>query len=97
MQKLADASALAGALEISACAGTPNCSAMQTAAQTAVTENGVSSTSLKNCAARSGTTLQMTVNNPPCMLSSDPNVGNRNYVETVVYKRWPPSSRRYLV
>lgn len=39
MQKLADAAALAAALELSACGSTPDCSALTTTAQNAVTEN----------------------------------------------------------
>jgi Flp pilus assembly protein TadG len=89
MQSLADASALAGALELSACAGTASCSSMQTAAKTALMENGFSSTLLQNCAASSGTTLQLTLNNPPCAISSDPNAGNSRYIETVVSQSVP--------
>ena len=84
MQDLADASALAGALELSACAGTSNCTAMQTAAKAALTENGFTGSLVINCATRTGTKLEITLNNPPCALSSDPNTGSSNYVETVV-------------
>lgn len=84
MQEVADASALAGALEISACAGTSNCNSMQTAAKAALTENGFTGSLLTNCATRTGTKLEITLNNPPCAISSDPNTGSINYVETVV-------------
>ena len=40
LQIAADAAAVAGALEIQSCGGTKNCSAMQVAAQDALTENG---------------------------------------------------------
>ena len=86
---MADASALAAALEVSACAGNANCSAMQAAAKDALTENGFASTVLTNCAARSGTKLELMVNNPPCAVSIDPNSGNSNYVETVVSEPVP--------
>jgi Flp pilus assembly protein TadG len=89
IQTMADAAALAAALEVPACAGTTNCAAMQTAAKGALTENGFSSTVLTNCATRSGTKLELTVNNPPCALSSDPNSGNSNYVETIVSEPVP--------
>ena len=84
MQNLADASALAAALELSACAGTSDCSAMQTAAKAALTENGCTASLLTKCATRSGTKLELTMNNPPCALSSDPNTGSSSYVETIV-------------
>lgn len=84
MQMLADASAMAGALEISACAGTANCAVLQTAAKDALTENGVSSTLLTNCATSNDATLHVTVNNPPCAVSGDPNKGSSSYVETIV-------------
>ena len=84
MQNLADASALAGALELSACAGTSNCTAMQTAAKAALTENGFTGSLLTNCATHTGTKLEITLNNPPCALSNDPNTGSSSYVETVV-------------
>ena len=52
MQMQADAAALAAALELNACAGSTNCAAMQSAAQAALTENGVQVDSLgTNCAA----------------------------------------------
>ena len=85
MQNAADAAALAGALELVACGSTANCEAMQTAAQDALTENGLpGSTVLTNCATNSNTKLTITVNNPPCALSGDPNKGSNNYVEVVV-------------
>ena len=85
LQNAADAAALAGALELRAYGATANCSALQTAAQDALTENGFTgSTLLTNCAARNGTSFQITVNNGPCALAGDPNSGNTSYVEVVV-------------
>jgi Flp pilus assembly protein TadG len=74
LQTLADAAAIAGALEISACNGTAKCSAMTTAANYAfTTENS----------APTGATL--TINNGPSALgTNDPNNGKINYVEAVV-------------
>jgi len=88
MQAAADAAALAGALEISQCGGTADCSAMTTAAQKAVSENGFGSPNLlTQCASNGNTTLTLILNNGPCFLgstSADPNYGNTDYVEAVV-------------
>lgn len=85
LQNMADAAALAGALEVAACNGSTNCAALQTAAQDALTENGFTGSALlTNCASRSGTKLEISVNNAPCALSNDPNKGNTSYVEVVV-------------
>lgn len=85
LQNVADAAALAGSLEIAACGTTANCSAMQTAAQDALTENGFTgSTLLKNCATSTSSKLTITLNNPPCAISTDANKGNDSYVEVVV-------------
>jgi hypothetical protein len=84
MQSAVDAAALAGALELSACGSTTDCTAMTTAAKQAVLENGLTvATPLTQCTgAASGLTLW--VNNGPCELgsaSADPNYGNSKYVE----------------
>lgn len=88
LQTAADAAALSGALELSACGGSSGCSTMQTAAQQALVENGLTgSTLLTQCATRPANALSLTVNNGPCYLgstASDPNYGNAKYVETVV-------------
>ncbi|WP_161570869.1 pilus assembly protein TadG-related protein [Granulicella sibirica] len=85
LQNAADASALAGALELSACGAAANCAAMRTAAQAALTENGLTASSLLvNCATGNTLQLQLTLNNPPCALAGDPNLGNSTYVEAVV-------------
>ncbi|HTV82128.1 MAG TPA: pilus assembly protein TadG-related protein [Acidobacteriaceae bacterium] len=88
VQSIADASAVAGALELSTCGGVADCSAMTTAAQDALSGNGYSGSVLvTQCGSTSGDTLSLTVNNGPCALgsrSADPNYGNAQYVETVV-------------
>jgi Flp pilus assembly protein TadG len=86
LQMAADAAALAGALELSYCGSTANCAALQAAAQNALTENGLTgSTLLVNCAAASKTVFTITVNNGPCTLgSANPDNGNTSVVEVVV-------------
>jgi hypothetical protein len=89
LQTLADAAAMAGALEISSCGGTSSsssCLIMQKAATTALTEGGSATPTLfVQCATASGTGLLLTINNGPCALgTNDPNNGLKNYVETVV-------------
>jgi len=91
LQVAADAAAIAAALEIKACAGVANCSAMQTAAQAALTENGLPDSTLAvNCAAPTGTGLVVTVNDPPCALgASDPNNGKGGFVEVTLSEPTP--------
>lgn len=91
LQMAADASALAAALELTDCGNTPNCSSLKTAAQSALTENNFTgSTLLTNCATSSTTVLTVTVNNGPCALgSANPHNGNANYVEIVVSQPQP--------
>jgi len=91
LQAAADAAALAAALEVYSCQGTNACSAMQTAAQTSLTENGFSaSTILTNCSGAAGSGLTITINNPPCAQgSSDPNSGNSSYVEVIASEKQP--------
>lgn len=91
LQTAADAAAIAGALEIEQCGATTNCSAIQEAAKSAVTENGLASlTVLTQCATGSGTGSTLTVNNGPCALgASDPNYNNSKYVETVITRQQP--------
>jgi hypothetical protein len=89
LQTVADAAALAGALEIPTCGSTSNCAAMQTSAQTAVTENGLGTpTVVTQCASSSASGVILQVNNGPCALgTSDPNNGSTSYVEAVVIQR----------
>src|SRR5579859_7719499 len=85
LQSAADAAALAAALETRSCNGTSACSAMQTAAQQALQENGISaSTILTGCSGTPGSGVTLTVNNPPCALSGDPNTGKTSYAEAVI-------------
>jgi len=90
LQKVADAAALAGAMELSYCGGTSNCSALTTAAQDALTENGFTGSTLVTNCGSSTSSLAITVNNPPCYLgASDPNGGDVHYVEVVVSQQEP--------
>lgn len=79
LQGAADAAALAAALEARSCNGTQVCTAMQSAAQGALQENGLAAdTVITNCTGTaSGVTL--TLNNPPCAISGDPNSGKTTY------------------
>jgi len=97
IQMLADAAALAGAAEHSYCS-TSGCSALTTAAQDALTENGFTGSTLVTQAGGSCTnamgsgSLVVAVNNPPCFMGStanDPHYGDANYVETVVLRAEP--------
>lgn len=97
MQNAADAAALAGALELPSCGSTPNCAALQAAAQSALKENGFpTSTLLTNCATSTSTGVQLTVNNSPCALSDDPNNGKTSTVEVIVSSRVPTVFARIL-
>jgi len=97
LQMLADSAAMAGALEASAC-GSSNCTVIQTAATTAVTEGGnPAPTVFLQCATASGTGLLLTINNGPCALgASDPNNLNVNYVEVVATRQQPTFFARLL-
>ena len=97
LQMAADAAATAGALELSQCGSTANCSALQTAAVDALSENGLTGSSLlMNCAKRTGTKLEILINNPPCAVTGDPNSGSDSYVEVVVSKPVPTVFARVL-
>jgi Flp pilus assembly protein TadG len=91
LQSAVDAAALAAALEVSACKGTSACSAMQTAAQSALAENGFSgSTVMTDCSGTPGSALTVMVNNPPCIQgANDPNSGNASYVEVYASESVP--------
>src|ERR1700749_4195345 len=55
LQTVADTAAMAGALEVSACGSTSNCSAMQGAARSAVVQDGLPTpTGVSQCGSRSG-------------------------------------------
>jgi len=91
LQMFADAAAFAGSLELGACGGTSNCTAMQNAAKSAITENGESSvTVVTQCGTTAASGFILTVNNGPCQMgASDPNSGNTSYVEAVVRQAIP--------
>jgi Flp pilus assembly protein TadG len=90
MQNAVDAAALAAALEARTCNGTSACGAMQVAAENALTENGFTATTvLTNCTGTAGAGVTLTVNNPPCAISSDPNKGKTNYAETMISEPVP--------
>jgi Flp pilus assembly protein TadG len=89
LQAAADAAAMAGALEVSTCGSTSNCSAMQTAAKSAVVEDGwATPTVVTQCASSGASGLILQVNNGPCALgSTDPNNANTQFVEAVVKQK----------
>jgi Flp pilus assembly protein TadG len=91
LQLAADAAALAGALEVQSCLGANDCSALQAAAQNALTENGLSgSTVIANCASTAGSGLTVMVNNPACALgAADPNYNKSGYVEVIASESVP--------
>lgn len=90
LQNAADAAALAAALETRTCNGTAACTAMQAAAQNALTENGfTATTTLSDCSGSTGSGLTLTINDPPCALSGDPNSGKTNYAEAVLSEKVP--------
>lgn len=97
LQEAADAAALAGAAEVRICEGTEDCSAMQAAAQDAMTENGFAGTTLlTNCTGSAGSGVTLMINNPACAISSDPNSGKLNYVEAVVSEQVPTYFTRLI-
>jgi Flp pilus assembly protein TadG len=92
MQIAADAAALAGAAEVRICGGVQNCSALQTAAQNALAENGYSiETLIANCSGSPESGLTLTIDNPPCADPSDPNNSAQklNVVEAVITDQVP--------
>lgn len=96
LQAVADATALAGAIQISYCDGTALCPDMLVAAQNAGTENGFSTTASNFLTAHctipastfSGNVL--VINNGPCLAgSADPNKSNTEAVETLAQEDVP--------
>lgn len=94
----AESAALAGALEVKPCLGTANCSAMQSAASSALAENGLTANNLTtNCASGPAQGLTLMVNNPPCLMgAADPNSGNVQYVEATLSTQSPTYFTRIL-
>jgi hypothetical protein len=79
LQTAADAGAVAGALEINSCGGSPGCGNLVDAAQKASAENGFTD----------GTnSVTVTVNNPPTT-AGDPHSGDGKYVEVIVSQPEP--------
>ncbi len=93
LQTAADAAAVAGAIQISACGGVPGCSVMRASVTSALVENGISNSTLGvNCSSSTGSGIVVSLNNAPCALGSstnDPNYGDVTYVETVLSKAQP--------
>ena len=90
LQMAADAAAIAGALEVIPCNGTPACSTMTSAMQGALVENGFpGSTVLTNCDTTQVAGLELMINNGPCTQPSDPNANNLNYIEVVLSEPAP--------
>jgi Putative Flp pilus-assembly TadE/G-like len=79
LQTAADAAAIAGALEINSCGGSPGCSNLVDAAHNASGENGFT-------AGTKGVTV--TVNNPPTT-TGDPHNGDAHFVEVIVSQPEP--------
>lgn len=85
LQSAADAAALAAVLEARTCGSLTNCQVMQTAAEAALTENGFTATTvLTNCSGSQGSGVTLVLNNPPCSISTDPNLGKTNFAEAIV-------------
>lgn len=100
MQSAAEAAVMAAVMQISNCSGTPDCSAMTTASLNALTANGYTNVTLNTqCGSTTGSGVVLTLNNGPCALGStanDPNYGNANYVEAVVYENEPTYFARII-
>jgi len=93
LQNAADAAAVAGALEISSCQNGFGCGdPLVQAAQTALTENGLSTANLvttTGCIPPAVTALTIAVNNPPSCepAAQDPHNGDNNYVEVMLAEK----------
>lgn len=98
LQKAADAAALAGAIEVLPCLNVSACTAMQTAAADAVTENGLATpTVVLNCASVTpSTSVTLLLNNGPCSISTDPNKGKTTFVEAVVSQQQKTTFARLI-
>lgn len=88
LQTAADAAAIAAGLELGNCNNTV-CANMQTAAATALKEDGITSTTItptaNQCTVYTTSGLAMIINVAPCVLgASDPNNGNTHMAEVVL-------------
>jgi hypothetical protein len=86
LQIAVDAAALAAAAEIRICGTNSPCTAMQTAAQSAMRENNypVANVVMHNCSPAPGAALTLTINSPACSVATDPNITLKNYAEAIV-------------
>jgi hypothetical protein len=92
LQTAADSAAIAAGLEISNCSSTGGvvCANMKTAAENALTEDGITSATItptSNCTVSSSSSLKMILNVGPCVLGStskDPNYGDAYMAEVVL-------------
>lgn len=91
LQKAADAAALASVLEMSYCDGTLACGVMQTAAKSAMVENGLTPDNIVTaCGTVPSTGLTLMINHGPCAKgASDPNYGKTSSVEVLVMQAQP--------
>jgi Flp pilus assembly protein TadG len=88
LQTAADAAAIAAGLELGNCNNTV-CANMQTAAATALKEDGITTTTItptaNQCTVSTTSGLAMIINVAPCVLgASDPNNGNTHMAEVVL-------------
>jgi Flp pilus assembly protein TadG len=88
LQTAADAAAIAAGLELGNCNNTV-CANMQTAAATALKEDGITTATItptaNQCTVSSSSGLAMIINVAPCVLgTSDPNNGNTHMAEVVL-------------
>lgn len=91
LQTAADSAAIAAGLEIGNCSSSGGvvCDKMKTAAEQALIEDGVTTTTItptaNKCSVSTSTGLAMTINVAPCVLgTSDPNNGNAYMAEVVL-------------
>ena len=87
LETAADSAAIAAGLEIGNCSNTV-CANMQTAAATALKEDGITGATItptSSCTVSGGSSLSMIINVGPCVLGkSDPNYGNAHVAEVVL-------------
>jgi Flp pilus assembly protein TadG len=90
LQTAADSAAIAAGLELGTCSDAV-CSTMETAAAKALTEDGITTSTItptaNQCSVSTSTGLAMIINVAPCVLgTSDPNNGNSHMAEVVLTK-----------
>ncbi len=89
LQLAADAAALASGLEMRVCGSATPCSAMASAVQSSLAENGFATASVVyNCATAGASPLVVMLNLPPCSLgASDMNQGRTGYLEVLLQQQ----------